>query len=75
MDESSGRIRTGMELYRHEGKWYKISRKPYEPESQSAQVAWRQIRGETSTEAYKNFFEKQRKEAQILYPSFRKDVG
>ena len=62
-----------MGLYRYNGKWYKVTEKPYEPESQSAQVAWRQIKGETPIEAYKNFFEKQRKEAQILYPSFRKD--
>lgn len=73
MDESVRRIGTRMDLYRYNGKWYKVSRKPYEPESQTAQVAWRQIKGETTTEAYRLFFEKQRKEAQILYPSFRKD--
>ena len=66
---------SGMELFRYEGKWYKVTPKPYEPEKQTAQVAWSQIREPEvqMTEHYRRFFEKQRKEARILYPSFRKD--
>ena len=63
-----------MDLYRYNGKWYKVTKKPYEPESQTVKVAWRQIKDEdTATEAYRKYFEQERKEAQILYPSFRKD--
>ena len=64
-----------MELIRYKGIYYKVTPKPYEPERQTAQVAWAQIREPeiVTTEHYKKFFEKQRKEAQILYPSFRKD--
>jgi hypothetical protein len=29
----------------------------------------------TSQEAYRLFFEKERHDAKVLYPSFRKDVG
>jgi hypothetical protein len=63
-----------MDIIRYKGKWYKISKKPYEPETQTIQVAWRQIRDRnTPEEAYRKFFENQREEARILYPSFRKD--
>lgn len=64
-----------MELLRYNGAWYKIKAKPYEPESQTVQVAWSQIREPeiAPMEHYKRYFEKQRKQAQILYPSFRKD--
>ncbi len=64
-----------MEIVRYNGAYYKITPKAYEPERQTAQVAWAQIREPTivTSEHYKRFFEKQRKEARILYPSFRKD--
>jgi len=32
-----------------------------------------QIKGMETREAYRTYFAKQQKEAQILYPSFRKD--
>jgi hypothetical protein len=64
-----------MDLLRHNGKWYKVSKKPYEPETQTTQVAWLQILNNiTAQEAYRRMFAKQREDAQILYPSFRKDV-
>lgn len=64
-----------MDLYRFNGKWYKVNKKPYEPESQTAQLVWSQLREPELSipEHYKRFYEKQRKEARILYPSFRKD--
>ena len=65
---------SSMELVRYEGKWYKITPKPYEPESQTVQVAWMQLRDNlTVPESYKTFFENERRKARILYPSFRKD--
>jgi len=66
---------TGMEIVRYQGKWYKITPKAYEPESQTAQIVWSQLREPELSipEHYKRFYEKQRKEARILYPSFRKD--
>ena len=63
-----------MDIIRYKGKWYKINKKPYESETQTIQVAWRQVRDQnTPEEAYRKFFENQREEARILYPSFRKD--
>lgn len=69
------RSSSSMELVRYKGIYYKITPKAYEPERQTAQVAWAQIREPeiAPIEHYRRFFEKQRKEAQILYPSFRKD--
>lgn len=65
---------SSMDIIRYKGKWYKINKKPYEPETQTIQVAWRQVRDQnTPEEAYRKFFENQREEARILYPSFRKD--
>jgi hypothetical protein len=60
---------------RYEGKWYKIIPKSYEPERQTYQVAWMQIREPlvTSEEAYRKYFETLRKEAKVLCPSFRQD--
>jgi hypothetical protein len=64
-----------MQTVHYQGKWLRIHAKPYEPERQTIQVAWAQIREPeiVPMEHYRKFFEKQRKEAQILYPSFRKD--
>ena len=62
-----------MDILRYNGKWFKVQKKPYEPERQTYEVAWMQIKGIEPREAYRKYFEKQKKEAQILYPSFRKD--
>ena len=75
MDSNHKTDNRGMEVVRSQDKWYKINKKPYEPERQSAEIAWLQIREPlTPQEAYRRFFEKQREDARILYPSFRKDV-
>jgi hypothetical protein len=65
-----------MDIVRFQGKWYKIHPKPYEPEMQSVQVAWAMIRQPLASkdEIYIKYCDKQRKEAKVLYPSFRKDV-
>jgi hypothetical protein len=76
MDELSDSLSQSMELYRYNGKWYKVSTRQYESERQSAEVAWLQIREPSlrPEEAYRRFFQKQREDARILYPSFRKDA-
>jgi hypothetical protein len=62
-----------MDTLKYNGKWFKVQKKPYEPERQTYEVAWMQIKGMETREAYRTYFAKQQKEAQILYPSFRKD--
>lgn len=64
-----------MDTVRYNGVWYKIEAKPYEPERQTHEVAWNQILNPTisSGDAYRKYFEKQREEAKVLYPSFRKE--
>jgi len=62
-------------MMRYMGEWFKITPKPYEPEKQTIGVGWLQIRNKKNPEeAYRQYFQKQREEAKILYPSFRKDV-
>ena len=60
---------------RYEGKWFKIIPKKYEPERQTNQVAWMQIKEPiiTPEEAYRRYFEKSKKESKVLCPSFRQD--
>jgi hypothetical protein len=64
-----------MDIFRYKGKWYKVTPKAYEPERQTAEVAWAQIREpqRTKEDVYRMYFAKQREDARILYPSFRKD--
>jgi len=59
---------------RYNGKWYAVVPKPYEPERQTYQVAWMQIKdGLTAEDAYRKYFEDLRKESKVLCPSFRQD--
>jgi lipocalin len=62
-------------MLRYSGKWYRINAKPYEPERQSQSIGWAQIKEPNAIiqDLYIQYFEKQRREAKILYPSFRKD--
>lgn len=64
-----------MEVVRYKGKWYKIAPKPYESERQTCEIAWSLIRQPNITpeEAYRAWYEKERKKVKVLYPSFRKD--
>lgn len=63
-----------MEVVRYQGKWFKIIKKPYEPESQTYQTAWAQIREPMimPQEAYRQYFQTERENMKVLYPSFRK---
>jgi len=64
-----------MEAIRYRGKWYRINQKPYEPERQTNEIAWMLVREPLllKEEAYRKYFEKQRLEAKVLYPTFNKD--
>lgn len=64
-----------MEVVRYNGKWFKIVPKQYEPEAQTYQIAWMQIREPliSPQEAYRNYFQRQREIVKVLYPSFRKE--
>lgn len=74
MDSTSEKNMNNMDIFRYKGKWYKVTPKAYEPERQTVEVAWLQIREPISSQdAYRRFYEKQRSDAKILYPSFRKD--
>ena len=59
---------------RVQGKWYAITPKPYEPERQTYGIAHKLIQGSTPEVAYRQWFEQERKDAKLLYPSFGKDV-
>jgi lipocalin len=64
-----------MDAVRYCGKWYRINAKPYEPERQTNAIAWMLIQEPLllKEEAYRKYFEKQRQEAKVLYPTFNKD--
>ena len=70
--DSSNSTKTAS-MYQYKDKWYKVQPKPYEPERQTVQVAWAQIKGSSAKTAYRDYFAKLREDAKILYPSFRKD--
>jgi len=59
---------------RVQGKWYTIMPKLYEAERQTYNIAYNLIRtGCTPEVAYRQWFSQERKDAKLLYPSFRKD--
>lgn len=54
-------------LVRFQGKWFELHPKPYEAERMTTDVAWIQIReGVTPVEAYRRWFELQRKLSRLL---------
>lgn len=59
---------------RVQGKWYKVMPKQYEPERQTYNIAYAMIsRGTTPEVAYREWFAQERKDAKLLYPSFRNE--
>lgn len=49
-------------VVRYQGRWFTISPRPYEPERQTTDVAWTQVKeGVTPEEAYRRWYEKQRR--------------
>ena len=54
-------------LVRFNGTWKTITPKPFEPERMTTDVAWIQIKEEvTPEEAYRKWFETQRKVSRLL---------
>jgi hypothetical protein len=54
-------------LVRFNGEWKTVTLKPFEPERMATDVAWIQIReGLTPEQAYKRWFEHQRKLSRLL---------
>ena len=64
-----------MDVVRYNGQWVKIAPKPYEPERQTHEIAWSMVLNPAmnSLTAYRNWYSKERENAKVLYPSFRKD--
>jgi hypothetical protein len=58
---------------RVQGKWYKVMPKQYEPERQTYNIAYSIIKGTTPQVAYREWFAQERKDAKLLYPSFRNE--
>jgi hypothetical protein len=54
-------------LVRYNGKWVRIRPRPFEPERMTTDVAWLQIKADlTPREAYRTWFESQRKISRLL---------
>jgi len=54
-------------LVRYNGTWMKIHSRPFEPERMTTDIAWSQIKeGLTPQEAYRRWFEKQRRISRVL---------
>ena len=63
------------QIVRYNGKWFRIQPKAYEPERQTSDIAWSMVREPSlkAHEAYRNWYSKERENAKVLYPSFRKE--
>jgi hypothetical protein len=55
-------------LVRYQGTWQVIAPKPFEPERQTSDVAWSQIKGIPLLDAYKQWYARERELQQHLYP-------
>jgi hypothetical protein len=54
-------------LVRYNGHWMKIHSREFEPERMTTDIAWMQIKeGITPEEAYRRWFEKQRRISRVL---------
>lgn len=59
-------------LVRYHGKWMQIRPRPNEPERMTTDVAWIQIKeGLTAPEAYRKWFETQRKLSRLLQQEWK----
>jgi hypothetical protein len=58
---------TSVFLVRYNGNWVQIHSRPFEPERMTTDVAWIQIKeGVTPEEAYRRWFELQRRISRVL---------
>jgi hypothetical protein len=47
-------------VVRYQGRWFAITPRPYEPERQTTDIAWLQVKeGLTAEQAYRVWYEKQ----------------
>lgn len=54
-------------LVRYNGKWIRIQPRPHEPERMTSDIAWSQVKENlTPEEAYRAWFEKQRRISRLL---------
>lgn len=54
-------------VVRHNGRWFRIRSRPFEPERMTTDIAWMQIKeGLTPEDAYRIWFERQRKISHLL---------
>ena len=54
-------------LVRYNGRWVTIHPRPFEPERMTTDVAWMQVKESiTSEEAYRRWFERQRRISRVL---------
>ena len=54
-------------IVRHNGRWLRICSRPFEPERMTTDIAWMQIKeGIGAEEAYRKWFEQQRKISHLL---------
>lgn len=63
------------QVIRYNWEWFRIEPKPYEPERQTAEIVWSILREPElkPSEAYRRWYLKERENAKVLYPSFRKE--
>ena len=60
----------------HNGKWHVIEGKPDEPDRQTIEIAWKQIKTEVTPEdAYRSWYADQRDKSKVLYLNKKKDGG
>jgi hypothetical protein len=58
---------TSIFLVRYNGRWMKINSREFEPERMTTDIAWMQIKeGLTPEEAYRRWFELQRRISRVL---------
>lgn len=61
-------------LVRNNGKWHIIEPKEYEPERQTLEIAWKQIKdGMTPEESYRIWYAEQKEIRKVLYLNKKKD--
>lgn len=53
-----------MQAVRFKSKWFGIQPRPYEPERQTADIAWMKLRGVSSP--YRTWYENERRIARLL---------
>ena len=62
----------GISAIRYKGRWFKITPKPFEPERQTYNIAWRFLKdSKPMVDIYREWYVQEEDDAKLLYP-FRK---